>query len=170
MKNLYFLLFLSIISVVGVSCNGDEEPEQNRNQPGALVATIAGDAIDNETIDFKYQPRAVVGKCDDITCMFIDGMNSAEANKEFSLSINNLTSAGTYVIGGTSNNYGLYSTSPVGGGEVTFYGSSTDEGSLTVTSYQGNKIKGNFNFPAVKSNDANTVVVISGTFDLSVSE
>lgn len=163
MKKLSFLFILSIFTLISVSCEEDE-PEQNDIQPGAFVAII-----DGVTIDFLYQPRAYIGTCNSTPCMFLDGKIS-DFSKELNISIENLTSTGTYVIGGTSNNLGYYSTSPPGGGEVTSYGSSDVGGSLTVTSYEGNDIKGNFSFEAVKINDSSVIITISGTFDLAVSE
>lgn len=170
MKKIKNLLFIFIIALITVSCD-DDEPDQNSEQPGALVVTLEGDTIDTETIDFLYKPRAIRTTCDDVPCIWLEGSNSVEANKELSLSINNLTSTGTYVIGGSSDNFGRYETSPPGGGLVTVFSSSTEEGSLTVTSYEGNKIKGNFSFPAEGIVDNVLVLInISGTFDLTVSD
>lgn len=164
MKKIFGLLFLCVITLTNVSCSDDEDPDQNEYQPGAFVATIEG-----ETVDFFYKPRAVIGRCNDIPCMMLYGINGVQGNKELSINIDNLNGTGTYVIGGTSNNFGYYSTWPPEGGLVTNYVSFSEEGSFTVTSYEGNNIKGNFSFPASKIGDK-SIISISGSFDLIVSE
>lgn len=165
MKKIQFLLILSLITLISFSCS-DKEPEQNINRPGAFVATI-----DGETIDFYFEPYAVSSACNDIPCLRFEGRSGAEGNEEISIGIVNVTGAGTYVIDGISYSYGYYATSSPETGIVTSYGTSsaTEEGFFTITSYEGNNIKGNFSFSAV-GYDNNEVISISGTFDLEVIE
>ena len=166
-KKINYFLIICILTLICVSCDSDEEPEQNTEQPGAYVATI-----DGETIDFLYQPRAVLATCNDTPCVWLDGRTS-DFSKEFNITILNLTTTGTYDIGGTSNNTSYYSFSPPEGGIVTAYGTSSEgdpSGEVNVTSYNGNTIKGNFNFILIRVDDPSIELPVSGTFDLIVSD
>jgi len=167
MKKLNYLLIISIFILICVSCDDDDPSASSDNLPGAFVVTI-----DGETIDFLYQPRAVLATCNDTPCVWLEGQ-LANYSKEINITILNLTSTGTYDIGGTSNNTGYYSFSPPEGGIVTAYGTSSEgdpSGEVNVTSYNGNTIKGNFNFILIRVDDPSIELPVSGTFDLIVSD
>ncbi len=165
MKISYSIIITLFISLSLFSCK-EEEPEQFDNIPGALVASIEG-----VTYDFSDHPRATIGTANDIPAVFISGTALSDYIRELNLTIVNLDGPGTYLIDGISLNSGYYQYYPAEGGAGTSYGTGPSaKGEIIVSSYHDNKITGTFRFDAVKNGEPETIIEISGSFDLNVSE
>ncbi len=167
MKHFHLLLLLCL-SFTLASCPDDEEPPQNFNDPGALVAKI-----NNQTVDFSRSPDAVFGTYQSgnngevIDALFIRGASPNNAH-EIDLTLLNFDGPGMYQIGGPGSNFVYYQYVPGGNGQV-FSFASTEElgGVINVTSYNGTTIKGTFNLVAMGIDDPEETRTISeGTFDL----
>lgn len=165
MKKTYILIITFVIGLSLLSCN-DKEPEQFGYVPGALVATI-----NDVTYDFATNPRAVITTVNDTPAVWIFGISNSDSFRELDITIANINNTGTYLIGGNSLSSGYYSYSPETGGASSSYYTDTDtEGEIIVTSYQNNKIAGTFMFEAKKNWEPDTVIHISGQFNLNVSQ
>ena len=102
MKKINYLLMICLLAFSAFSCDGDKEPEQNDELPGAFVATV-----DGETIDFRFRPRATTGTFNNIPSISLDGA-TPDFTKELWISIINLDGVGTYNLGSVEGNIGYF--------------------------------------------------------------
>ena len=85
-------------------------------------------------------------------------------NEYISITLVNVTTAGNYDVGISNQSTGAYSND----GQTTFYVSR--QGYVNVSEYSDLRIKGTFEFLAVKTGTHDTILVDNGVFDVSTNE
>jgi hypothetical protein len=177
MKKIPLALLLLSFALMSFQCDDDEDPGgDNSNVPGALTAKV--DGVDK---DYKSFPRASLGSASvgngpSFESLNIEGVdNTGNTHHRIIITLVPFEGEGTYTLGSvvngddpTSNAY--YETYPAEGGLVTAYGTTADfTGTFVVSSFDGNTVKGNFNFQAIDvDNEGQTITVTNGRVDLGL--
>jgi hypothetical protein len=133
--------------------------------------------------DYKSFPRASLGTASvdggaSVESLNIEGTdNTGNTEHRIIISLVPFEGEGTYSLGSLINgddlaSYAYYETYPAGGGLVTAYGTTAKyTGTFVVSSYDGNTLKGRFNFQAVEvDGDGPTITVTDGEVDMVLSD
>ena len=171
MKYVKQLSLIILMSLAVVACKKDDdggEDPQNGGGTGTLTAQIDGTGL---SADIAVQAQITMSPQGDV--MAISGGTSQSENLQ--MIIQNFDGAGTYDL--NFLNIGTYSFLPDPSNPdpstvviYTTVNGTSSAGELRVSSFDGNTIKGTFNFTGYKSDDPNsTVAVTNGEFDLSVT-
>ena len=180
MKKLPLALLLLAFALMSFQCDDDEDPGgDNSNVPGALTANV--DGVDK---DYKSFPRASLGTASidenssSVEALNIEGTdNTGNTEHRIIISLVPFEGEGTYELGSVINgndlaSYVYYETYPAGGGLVTAYGTTAKfTGTFVLSSYDGNTVKGSFNFQAVDvDGEGQTITVTNGKVDLGLED
>ena len=177
MKKLPLALILLAFALMSFQCDDDEDPGgDNSNLTGAITASV--DGVDK---DYKSFPRASLGTAStdggsSVESLNIEGAdNTGPTEHRIIISLVPFEGEGTYALGSVVNgddlaSYAYYETYPAGGGLVTAYGTTAKfTGTFVVSSYDGNTVKGSFNFEAVDvDGEGQTITVTNGRVDMGV--
>lgn len=147
-KNLLLILAtLAIFVLVYSGCKKDDNDEDS----STMTATI--DDVSWSATSFAFD---------------LSGNNTSVVgwkDKEYlSITLVNATTTGNYDVSTTNPSTGAYSND----GQETFYLSR--QGYVNVTEYNDLRIKGTFEFLAVKTGSQDTILVDNGVFDISRNE
>lgn len=150
MKNKNCLLILTALVVSGLVYSGCKK-DDNDEDPSTMTATIDGSSWAASSFAFNLSGNntSVVGW---------------KGNEYLSITLVNVTTTGNYDVSTANPSTGAYSLD----GQVTFYVSR--QGYVNVTEYSDLRIKGNFEFLAVKTGTSDTILVDNGVFDVSRNE
>lgn len=169
MKTMKNVMLVLLMSLAIVSCKKDDDGgEDPAAATGDLTAKIDGATL---TADIAVQAQVTPSPQGDV--LAISGGTSQSENLQ--MIIQNFDGVGTYDLSFT--NIGTYSYLPDPSNPdpttVVIYLSingANSTGELKVSSFDGNTIKGTFNFTGYKSDDASdTVAVTAGEFNLDVT-
>ena len=141
------LITLAISVLVYSGCKKDE----NGEEPSTMTATI--DDVSWSATSFAFN---------------LSGNNTSvvgwKDNEYLSITLVNATTTGNYDVSVANPSTGAYSND----GQATFYVSR--QGYVNVTEYSDLRIKGTFEFLAVKTGAQDTILVDNGLFDISRKE
>ncbi|UCH13349.1 MAG: hypothetical protein JSV22_09550 [Bacteroidales bacterium] len=145
---LYLMACLVVFSLLLGNCNKDDDNEQL----SSMTATIEGSSW--SATNYAYN---IVSD----TLTSIIGWNGSAY---LGLNLMNVTGAGNYDLGIHAPNTGTYSED----GQATFYVSR--QGWAEITENSATRLKGTFEFLAVKSATSDTILVDNGSFDVLKSD
>ncbi|KPK87791.1 MAG: hypothetical protein AMS27_01285 [Bacteroides sp. SM23_62_1] len=146
-KLLSVIIPLVIFGLVYSGCKKDDDDDGS----STMTATIEGSSWSATSFAFNISGNntSIVGWKD---------------NEYVSITLVDATTTGNYDVGISNPSTGAYSND----GQSTFYVSR--QGYVNVTEYTDLRIKGTFEFLAVKATTQDTVLVDNGAFDVSTKE
>ena len=153
MKNLKFLLFalMAFVAVTVVSCKKDKTT--NPASDGSITLKV-----DGTSWDASLSVQAVN------TSGVINVTGSDSNAKQASIILLNVTSTGTYSVGGLGNNNQLRWTEGTGQNDTYTANSIIGTGTITVSELSATNIKGTFSFTGVNPAQASKSIT-DGVFE-----
>lgn len=150
MKKKNLLLIVTALVISGLVYSGCKK-DDNDEDPSSMTAIIDGSSWTATSFAFNLSGNntSVVGWKD---------------TEYLSLTLVNITTSGTYDVSTANPSTGAYSDD----GQVTFYISR--QGHVIVTENSDLRIKGSFEFYAVKTGTSDTILVDNGVFNVSKNE
>ena len=151
MKKYFGILFIAL-AIAGVSCKKDSD-NPTGGSGGVFKATIDGQVRSTSNPTFALNSGML-----NISGAFASG-------GMMSITVQNFTAPGTFTIGGGNMHMGMYWPSARSNDQYVASGI-LGTGTITVTAYSANNVKGTFNFTGY-NNAQQSKAVTNGEFDIS---